>query len=129
MARINCRTKGANGEREFIKWAQSILDLNEEAKRNLEQTRNGGADIYVDCFAFEVKRVEALDFRKWWMQAKRQAGTDYIPVVVYRQNKQPWRILISAENVGLDYGYIALGAREAVKWLQKTHEAWLFGKF
>ena len=124
MSRINSRNKGANGEREFAKWIQDLLDLPEAPERNLEQTRSGGWDLLVTPFAFEVKRVQTLSLRKWWLQAKRQVDVSpfkstLLPVVAYRQNRQPWRGLISAEHIGIAYGYVLLDEIEFKTWLIK----------
>ena len=129
---INSRRKGAKGEREFCEWIRDLLDLDETPVRNLEQTRSGGADILgVDPFIFEVKRVEKLSLRRWWIQVakvglqlNRNRTKDSVqlhPVVAYRQNRQPWRILISAKLLGLPNGYISLGRVESRFWLQKMY--------
>lgn len=48
------RTKGAAGEREVCDLI--LRDLGIEVHRNLQQTRDGGADIKLKPFSIEVKR-------------------------------------------------------------------------
>jgi hypothetical protein len=118
---INGRSKGASGEREFAKWLESVLGLSWTPQRNLEQVRSGGADIIdIFPFIFEVKRCESLSLKDWWVQVVNACSKpDEIPVVAYRQNRQPWRFLISAKNIGLDKGYIQLDEHVFKPWLQK----------
>lgn len=122
---IDGRRKGAAGEREFCEWIAKTLELDEVPTRNLEQTRSGGADILgVFPFIFEVKRVEKLQHRKWWLQvcaaAREFSDKNPIPVVAYRQNRKDWCFLISASYIGLASGYIHLDTKEGIKWLQHT---------
>ncbi len=119
--RINSRGKGSEGEREFARWLQEKLELDFLPQRNLEQSRGGGADIIdVRPFLFEVKRCEVLAFRDWWLQVivASKKTIESVPIVAYRQNKQPWRFLISAKNIGLRVGYIQLEENEAIQWMR-----------
>jgi len=116
---VNARAKGASGEREFCKWVCDKLELDETPTRNLEQVRSGGADILgVDPFVFEVKRVERVNRKKWWLQVKAAAASTpgSIPVVAYRPNRKPWEFLIPATWVGLQFGYIILEEKEFIQW-------------
>lgn len=116
---INGRAKGSAGEREFCEWLYNKLELEEKPTRNLEQTRDSGADIVcVEPFIFEVKRCQRLALRDWWLQvSKAQFDDRKIRVVAFRQNQQPWRFLISAKYIGLEVGYIQLEESEAIRWL------------
>lgn len=127
--RINSRTKGANGEREAAQWIQERFNLEHTPQRNLEQVRyksrgriqRGDDLVGFEPFCIEVKRCETLALRDWWIQAKQAAlrnGPGSIPVVMYRQNRRPWRFLISARAIGVERGYIMLEAREFVLWAQ-----------
>lgn len=84
------RSKGARAEREVL----SLLgdELGQSLRRNLSQTREGGADcICVKGFAIEVKRQEQLSRPAWWRQAVEQArrlGVE--PMLLYRRNREPW---------------------------------------
>lgn len=105
---INAREKGQRGEREFCKWLHKNFNLDKAPERNLDQTRNGGADILqVYPFVFEVKRVEDLDIEKAWIQCKNdtmKCGGE--PVVAFRKNGGNWQFLISAKHIGLGLGFL-----------------------
>jgi hypothetical protein len=97
------KNKGANAEREVAKILQPVVDkvyasfdLESPAmKRNLEQTRGGGYDLVgVDWLALEIKRQEQLSVNTWWKQTLSQANEDQIPVLIYRQNKQKWKVIM-----------------------------------
>jgi len=120
--KINGRAKGGGGEREFCKWLQENLELSFLPTRNLEQTRDGGADICdMPPFMFEVKRCEGLSLRDWWLQVSL-ATTSYhekrIRVVAFRRNKQKWAFLISATWIGLEKGFVQLEEFEGKTWLK-----------
>jgi len=122
---INGRAKGAAGEREFCDWLFENLKLDEKPARNLEQTRQGGHDVLVENFIFEVKRCEGLALKHWWLQVcvakdglRLDDYTEYHTVVAFRQNKQPWRFLISAKWLGLQTGFIQLEERSFLLWLK-----------
>jgi Holliday junction resolvase len=108
------RRKGAAGEREFLKLLGA--ELGEVLTRNLQQTREGGADcLAVKGWAIEVKRQEALSRPKWWAQAVRQAQTHGAqPMLAYRRNEETWRVWIT-KGVDLTIEEAACAIRE--KWL------------
>ena len=89
------RQKGQDGEREVIKLLKECCGESAEMKRNLAQTREGGYDIVgFDWLAIEVKRQETLDVEAWWKQTLRQAGAEKIPVLIYRQNRKGWNVMM-----------------------------------
>jgi len=95
------RNKGAQGERELFSLLSDGLGLN--ITRNLVQTRSGGADTMdIPGFAIEVKRQEALKINEWWEQTLMQAA-DRIPVLAYRQSRQPWRFLIALYDINPEW--------------------------
>lgn len=105
---INVRNKGKQGESEFVNRFQMFFP--NEIKRNLLQTREGGADIS-GCapFQIEVKRCQKLDRKMWWRQVQAAClSEDDIPVVAYRQNHCPWMFLIPANLLPMtnDPGYM-----------------------
>jgi len=118
---VNARNKGAAGEREFCQWLKANLKL--EASRNLDQPREGGIDIIVSPFGFEVKRCQTLSFVDWWIQAKTACEKIWdmervhlMPVVAFRQNQMPWEFLISANNIGCEKGFIRISEKVFVEW-------------
>jgi hypothetical protein len=94
MSGRTSRNKGAAGEREALKALGAELGIS--LTRNLQQTREGGADcLVVKGFAIEIKRQERLSRPAWWRQACEQADRVGVePMVLYRLNREPWRALI-----------------------------------
>jgi hypothetical protein len=128
MAKLNARAKGAAGEREFCKWLEkNFPNLPMEAKRNLDQVREGGTDVVMYPFCFEVKRRENLDLQSWWIQSKK-AGKEIgcIPIVAFRQNRQPWEFLIGVDYLvsakDLQLGYIRLNEAVFKAWFSAAFE-------
>lgn len=105
------RDKGKAGEREVVKlfriangWC-GYTEVNYDGAevpvaRNHDQAERGGHDIVgVPFFAPEVKRVAERPGQStlvsWWEQACEQADIACKePLVVYRANHQPWRVLV-----------------------------------
>lgn len=115
---VHALNKGKAGEREFCKWLKDNLDI--DTTRNLDQAREGGADVTTDDFLFEVKRRETLDLQSWWNQVakahKQTRNQHLIPVVCYRQNRKQWQFLISAKFIGLEKGFVHLEERIFKQW-------------
>lgn len=105
---INIRAKGQTGEREIANALNPIVlkllakyrfPLPQADKppiqRNQNQSAVGGADL-VGTFglAIEIKRQEALSVNTWWKQCTTQAAAaGEVPVLIYRQNGKPWRVV------------------------------------
>jgi len=96
MSGARSRSKGARGEREAL----AVLgdELGVALQRNIEQTRDGGGDcLQIRGYVLEVKRCETLCIPKWWRQATAQAADKGLePVLMFRQNRKPWRVLLKA---------------------------------
>jgi hypothetical protein len=97
------REKGARGEREVYKILQPIVAECYTSRglapplmqRNNNQSRAGGYDIVgLDWIAIEVKRREELAINTWWKQTLAQCKDNQEPVLFYRQNNQPWRVIM-----------------------------------
>ena len=114
---INAKSKGQRGEREVIQILQPIIDkvfedadeLNADnipaLQRNVDQVRGGGYDIVgIDFLALEVKCVETLALDKWFEQTKSQAGKDQHPVLLYKQKRKGWRVVM--------FGFIPCGNKK-----------------
>jgi hypothetical protein len=71
------------GEREVCKILGEALGISLD--RNLEQTRDGGADIIVnDVWYIEVKRQEKYSIDAWWQQAcSTSQGQGQAPSIVF----------------------------------------------
>jgi Holliday junction resolvase len=89
------RNKGAAGEREL---AAILTDkLGFVVKRKLGQARDGGDDIQIGQYRIEVKRREALRLDDWCQQVEQASQAGDVPVVAYRRNGQPWRVVVPLE--------------------------------
>jgi len=113
------RNKGANGEREILKWFKTHFPGLPDLERNLEQSRGGGADcLTLPGIALEVKRQENLLVRAWWEQAVRQALiAERMPVLAYRQNRLRWKFCLPGSLIVTDsWGYLTLEEEEFIKW-------------
>jgi hypothetical protein len=119
------RTKGATGERTVINMLKEHGFT--DAKRNLMQTAEGGYDIVgVGNLAIEVKNCKKLSINTWWVQTKKQATDDLIPVLIYHiPNTSKWlcKLPMSAVNetlsndrtVTMDFEDFIYIAREVIK--------------
>jgi hypothetical protein len=99
------RDKGARGEREFAELLTN--ELGQVVKRKLGQARDGGDDIQVGRYRIEVKRREKLAIEAWCKQVEAACTAaadigedgqvnDWVPVVVFRRNGEPWRAVVPA---------------------------------
>lgn len=88
------RERGKEGEREVAKITREILGT--DARRG--QQYAGGPDspdvVGVPGFHLEVKRVEKLRLNESIEQSENDAADDEVPTVVFRRNRQPWRIIL-----------------------------------
>lgn len=122
---INPRTKGAEGEREIAKLLNGIIvevmtamafsaeDITAAAgsvQRNQNQSAVGGCDLTnVFGMAVEVKRQEVLAIPEWWRQTVKAAErNNELPVLIYRQNRKPWRVRT--------YGWLMLPGSAPGEW-------------
>jgi Holliday junction resolvase len=109
------RNKGAAGEREFLRLLGE--ELGTLLTRNLQQTRDSGADcLVVKGWAIEVKRCERLSRGAWWRQAVAQADREGVqPMLAYRRNREPWRVWIEP---GKDISLQEAAGAIREKWLR-----------
>jgi len=120
---VNPKKKGARGEREAGEWLRDNLDLSYKPQRILDQVREGGHDLGLGeregepIIAVEVKRRESLSLNEWWYQVICAVdGTALMPVVMYRKNAQAWSFLVSAQEIGLERGFVLLDEKVFVQW-------------
>ena len=137
---VNIRSKGQRGEREaagfIMQWAEEVTIghglASIELTRNLQQARAGGYDLVgIDWLALEIKRHENLQVSQWWKQAVRQAGPGQIPLLMYRQNRTPWRFRVTLTaahyapcgHSGTSRLTVDMDAEQTKAWFQ--HELWV----
>lgn len=134
--RINIRQKGANGERALATELNEIVNTlltkhgipvpeKPVIQRNQNQTAVGGNDLS-NCFGIgiEVKRQEQLSVNKWWEQCvKSCAKNREFPVLVYRQNKQAWRVVMHVwcQLPPAEGNPVAMMVRGEVSWADFLH--------
>ena len=75
------RNKGAEFERAIV---MTLKARGYDAKRNLDQTRDGGGDINLPAYLIECKRRAKISVYVWLEQADKAAQEHHIPVVVAR---------------------------------------------
>lgn len=91
------RTKGAAGEREICDMIFENFGI--EVHRNLQQTRDGGADIKLKPFSIEVKRRAAIGrIYDWMEQATAGCDTTERPIVVCRADRKQWLAILPIEE-------------------------------
>jgi hypothetical protein len=91
------RRKGADGELEVVKIARAH---GWPASRNLDQARDGGADIAgIAGVCLEVKRTEIAHPWNWWAQVTAAAGATQLPVVAFRRSSSPWLAIVELDEL------------------------------
>ncbi len=112
MSGAMSRNKGQRAEREVVKLLQPVVtavwnELGRDGpapslERNLMQAHKGGHDLLgLDWIAIEVKHQEQFAVASWWQQTKAQAAkasqqmlVEVEPVLFYRKNNVPWRVIM-----------------------------------
>lgn len=95
--RINSRTKGCVGEREF---AELLRSLGIDARRGQQHSGSPDSPDVVHNLTgvhIEVKRVQAGNPYKWLEQACRDCAKGSIPVVAHRKNHKNWMAILPME--------------------------------
>lgn len=89
------RTKGVRGERE-------VAVLFEKAGATRLHNLEGQGDHIVELadllFHIEAKRRERLAIMEWVRQAELEADEHMVPLVVFRQSGEPWRVVLRLED-------------------------------
>lgn len=99
MGKINSKKKGSRSELEV---AHILQDNGYDARRTAQYCGNTGdaSDVVgLDGFHIEVKHQETLQLDKWWEQTThdaKESGT--IPLLVFRKNRQKWRVCLDFET-------------------------------
>lgn len=90
---MNSRAKGAKGEREL---ANLLKSQGHNTKRGQQFCGlNGDADVVgIDNIHIECKRVERFTDESALQQSERDARENEIPVVIYRRNRERWKVLL-----------------------------------
>jgi hypothetical protein len=100
--------KGAQGERDVLNQFRDCMraveaELTERGlvfvarsdfatRKRLERGTSNRDIGNIPIISIEVKRNENLNIKAAWEQAVRQADNNLLPVLVYRYNREPWRV-------------------------------------
>lgn len=103
---MNCKRKGDAGELELL---HLLEDRGIECRRNQQGilagfcggsgnpdiwARISGRELHIEC-----KRTERFGLYPSLRQAQRDAaGTDAVPIVAHRMNRQPWVVVMALED-------------------------------
>lgn len=101
-------SKGASGEREVLAAFRDIMRNVEEglkvdgleivgrsdfaARKRIEKGVSNRDLGNIPLISIEIKRQENLQLSKAWDQAVRQADQGELPVLIYRYNREAWRV-------------------------------------
>ena len=93
------RDKGQRGELEIASELRQLFGVN--ARRGQQYCGGGDSpdvvtDLPIHC---ECKRCERLSLYPAMRQAIRDAGTDKVPVVFHRQNREEWLAVIRLNDL------------------------------
>ena len=103
---MNSKRKGNAGELELLHLFEGIGIPCRRNQQGLFADFRGGAgnpDVLAEIggrkIHCEVKRTEKFRLYPSLEQAQRDAaGTDAVPVVVHRQNRKPWAVVLSLDS-------------------------------
>jgi len=106
------RRKGASFELGCCKLIKDEFGI--EVRRNLEQYQvKDMGDIMLDPFLIECKRYAAQGANwfkdDWWEQVKRSSQNQYIPVLIYRYDRQPIRVTLPVVAINSEWDSEAHG--------------------
>lgn len=120
------RDKGKRGELEV---AHLLTDAGLPARRTAQLQASGSCDdadvtaVLAPDLYVEVKRQETLRLPAWTRQAEAACPEGRVPIVAYRQSRQPWRASVPlqwlAETLALLNSY-RLASQRAI--LAETQE-------
>ena len=100
---INGRAKGHAFERELIKkFHDEFGQCADHLKRNLDQYQTAGkADIEFNNLMIEAKRYKSGNWHKecWWDQTLTSAGDTYIPLLIYKYDRQPIKMVFRLSDI------------------------------
>ena len=100
---VNSRRKGHDAEREIAEMLRQGLDEPGIHRNWMAQSVDGGPDIVLDNWAVEIKRAKVPLIRNWWIQCASQAADcNKKPVLMYRLDRQDWRVMMSMHDLRPD---------------------------
>lgn len=64
----------------------------------LEKGDLGGLSAKGAKYHIECKRQERIEIHKWWEQSVGDCPPDANPLVIFRRNKEDWKVLLSLDH-------------------------------
>lgn len=142
---INVRQKGQEGEREIARTLNRVVaevrasrglpphaPQDEPFQRNQLQSAVGGDDLTNPFgLSIEIKRQEQLAINSWWKQslasAARSGGR---AILMFRQNRKPWRIMLTAPipihpNKYVGPVRVEIDMETFLVWFKEYYEEWI----
>lgn len=118
------RNKGKAAEVEVYHWLNDIVSTvvghGKWFQRNQNQTASSGSDLSNPFrLSIEIKRHETLSINSWWAQCTRSASAEFgVPVLLYRQSRQPWRAVVEMTDCYGDSYTVTMSADNFERWLK-----------
>lgn len=140
--------KGAKAERDVLGAFRDVMrnveeDLNAQGfefvarsgfatRKRLEKGTSNRDLGNIPLISIEVKRREKLAISEWWAQAARQADQGELPVLVYRQNNEAWRVrtwvaLTDPHAAIVDYVQAETSLPDFLAYYAKLYRQYLLG--
>ena len=119
----NSRTKGRAAEQEIARHLRDSLNI--DIHRNWEQqAAEGGCDLVgIPNWALEIKRAKVARLSEWWTQCCIQASrVSRRPVLIYRLDRQDWKVMISLYDLRPDLEDHAQVTLELDSWVGLVRE-------
>lgn len=91
---MNSKNKGKRGELEV---AHILQDRGFNARRSQQYsgaTEDAADVVGLPGYHLEVKRCENIRLMEWIRQAERDAKDGNVPLVVFRQSHEKWRVVL-----------------------------------
>ena len=99
---INSKQKGKTGELELAKWFRDNMNCPEAGRGQQFKGGHDSPDVVrvIDGIHVECKRCERFDLYGALEQSTRDCkGTNKVPTVFYRKNKEPWVCVVKADEL------------------------------
>lgn len=118
------RNKGKAAEVEVYHWLNetvaTVVGPGKWFQRNQNQTASSGSDLTNPFrLSVEIKRHETLSINSWWAQCTRSAKAESgVPVLLYRQSRQPWRAVVEMTDCYDDSYTVTMSADNFERWLK-----------
>ena len=120
----NSRAKGRAGEQEVARILRDELGLEIHRNWAAQAAMQGGCDLVgIPGWGIEIKRAKEARLKEWWQQTTEQAARVKVrPVLIYRLDRQEWKVKISLFDLRPDLGDHHQVTMELVSWCNLVRE-------